>query len=617
MRTVQSRVSLGAAAAVVTTVAILASLGARSAYNSRVQAGSSEALAQSKQQGGEVKSEIDRALTTARALASALAAVKDPGNPQPLTRDQVTGMLRQVATRTPSIVGVYTAWEPNAFDAKDAEFAGKPGHDSTGRFLPYLVRSSRGDVTLEPLADLESQERGPTGVRKGEYYLCAKEASAECVTNPYPYPIDGKVVLLTSLVAPIMVNGRFSGIAGVDIQLGTLQEQVDRAQIAGGRGQVVILSNNGRVIAARNRPELAGQPIAQYRDGIDSTVLAAVLQGSQPVSHMGEELVALTSIQVGATRTPWAVATLVPYNLMMASARSTALQQAGIGAIVGLIAVAVVVLFVVRGIKDVLLGAVADLSQNSSQVSSAAAQVSSASEALAQGASEQAAAIEEMSASATEVQSMALRNAENAREASSLMSKSLSKISDANGRLGQLITAMDAIQDSSHRISKINRTIDEIAFQTNILALNAAVEAARAGGSGLGFAVVADEVRTLAQRSAQAAKETSALIEESMARAKDGQVRVNEVAEAIKAITTESGAVRELVDAVNLGSQEQTRGIEQISQAISQMERVTQTAAAGAEECASASQEMSSQALEVNAISGHLGELVGVKEGQA
>jgi methyl-accepting chemotaxis protein/methyl-accepting chemotaxis protein-1 (serine sensor receptor) len=174
-----------------------------------------------------------------------------------------------------------------------------------------------------------------------------------------------------------------------------------------------------------------------------------------------------------------------------------------------------------------------------------------------------------------------------------------------------MVHSMKEINGSSEKISKIIRVIDEIAFQTNILALNAAVEAARAGEAGMGFAVVADEVRNLAHRSAQAAKDTAALIEESIARSQEGSRKLEQVAGSIRQITGSTSEVKILVDEVDTGSQEQSRGIEQIVSAIGQMERVTQRNAANAEQSAAASQELAAQAKSLYTIVERVRQLAG------
>ncbi|MBZ5596047.1 MAG: type IV pili methyl-accepting chemotaxis transducer N-terminal domain-containing protein [Acidobacteriia bacterium] len=253
------------------------------------------------------------------------------------------------------------------------------------------------------------------------------------------------------------------------------------------------------------------------------------------------------------------------------------------------------------------------LLEGASQVAAAAAQISSSSQSLAQGATEQAASLEETSASSAEINSMARKNSENSRLAADLMTQSQQKFVGANQSLEQMVTAMGEINTQSDKISKIIKVIDEIAFQTNILALNAAVEAARAGEAGMGFAVVADEVRNLAQRSAKAAKDTAALIEESIAKSNEGKIKVNEVDVAIRAMTEEAGKVKSLVDDVNMGSHEQAQGIEHIGKAITQMEQVTQSTAAHAEESASAAEQLNAQTYAMKSVVAGLSELVGIQ----
>lgn len=255
--------------------------------------------------------------------------------------------------------------------------------------------------------------------------------------------------------------------------------------------------------------------------------------------------------------------------------------------------------------------AVRGLSSGSDEVASASAQLASSSNSLAQASSEQAASIEEVSASSTMISGQAADNERHAESAATLVTSSQKSFLDADRELDQMVEAMGAIKAQGNKIAKIIKVIDEIAFQTNLLALNAAVEAARAGESGMGFAVVADEVRSLSHRCAEAARDTTALIEESITKTNDGKNKVDSVARTIRSITGEVAQVQALVVQVQSGSKQQGQGIRQVAASISQMQQVTQTTAASAEQGAAAAQELTAQSENLNGIVADLAALVG------
>lgn len=269
------------------------------------------------------------------------------------------------------------------------------------------------------------------------------------------------------------------------------------------------------------------------------------------------------------------------------------------------------VYFLISRIINRLRELIQSISDGSTQVTSAVAQISESSQVLAHGASEQSASLEETSSASEQITAMTRKNSENSRLASEEMDRVNGRVKDSNAALGEMAASMNEIKASGGRISKIIKVIDEIAFQTNILALNAAVEAARAGEMGAGFAVVADEVRSLAQRSAQAARDTAPLIEESIAKSNAGSARLEQMAGAIHSITESSAKVKILVDEVSLGSKEQARGIEQVSQSIHQMNQVTQSNAASSEENAASCEELAAQAESMNSIAQQLRDVVG------
>jgi len=271
-------------------------------------------------------------------------------------------------------------------------------------------------------------------------------------------------------------------------------------------------------------------------------------------------------------------------------------------------------LVIVIGLNRVLQYISSSLNESAIQVNDAAGQVASASQSLAQGSAKQAASIEETSASIEELSGMTKSNDENVQKAKELAKQARTAAERGSADMQAMSAAMDAIKTSSDDIAKIIKTIDEIAFQTNILALNAAVEAARAGEAGMGFAVVADEVRNLAQRSAQAAKETAGKIEAAINRTAQGVEISSKVAATLAEIVTQARQVDELATEVAGASREQSQGITQINAAIGQMDAVTQNNAANAEESAAAAEQLNAQAETMKGSVQDLLHLVGGKK---
>ncbi|MCX6955350.1 MAG: methyl-accepting chemotaxis protein, partial [Verrucomicrobia bacterium] len=259
--------------------------------------------------------------------------------------------------------------------------------------------------------------------------------------------------------------------------------------------------------------------------------------------------------------------------------------------IVGLVAGAIFAWFITRGVTRGITGVASRLASESEKVNGSAAQVAQASSSMAEGATQQAASLEETSSSLHEMASMTTRNSENAQNAKGLANQARQTADAGAAEMEQMKAAMGAIKGASVEISKIIKTIDEIAFQTNILALNAAVEAARAGEAGLGFAVVADEVRNLAQRCAGAAKETAEKISASTEKSEQG-VRISEkMATNLAAIVEKTRQLDERIGEIAQSSHEQSEGIGQLNSAVASMDKITQGNAALAQQSAAASEE--------------------------
>ena len=273
-----------------------------------------------------------------------------------------------------------------------------------------------------------------------------------------------------------------------------------------------------------------------------------------------------------------------------------------IGSAAGFVVCLLLAWWIIRAITRKLQDIINSLGESASMVNMAAGQISSSSQTLAEGATSQAASLEETSSALEQMASMTRQNADNATLTNETTQNNNKLISHGAEAVNNMSTAMTEIDASAERISRIIRTIEDIAFQTNLLALNAAVEAARAGEAGKGFAVVADEVCNLASRSAQAAKETTELIQGTIERVKNGSEIAGELDSSFREIEGGSQAVSEHIGEITTATNEQAQGVDQLNTAMAQMDKVTQQNAAAAEESASAAEELSAQATVLNTM---------------
>ena len=631
--------SLTAKICITATMLVVASMGVTSAFIAVKNSASAEESAMREartltlEASALLKSRIAANLATLESVATTLGATQDGG--QALTREQVGALVRATLVGSEDFIGSSAAYEPDALDGRDAEFAGQaPLYDATGRYMPYWSRTPDGKVNVEPIVFTTT----PGG---NDWYDVPKASGRAHFTEPYLYPIAGKDVLIASLAAPIRVNGQFKGAVTGDFQLTKLGAMLAEMKIME-QGTLTLVSNRG--LYASNKDHTRN---GKKADDLPAEALAAIAQGKSYEYRDAQDMVhVLQPLRISPDIAPWAISLTFPRSVATAPAR----ELAGYAALVSVLcamAAAFVMVTVQRRLTRplrVLGHAMTDLSGGNADLSArlevrgndelaeiargfnvfvakiqdVLARVRNSSDAVAVASGEirqgnadlsvrteqQAGALEETAASMEELNSTVKQNADNARQANQLAG-SASDIAARGGEVvAQVVDTMASISDASKKVVDIIGVIDGIAFQTNILALNAAVEAARAGEQGRGFAVVATEVRNLAQRSGAAAREIKSLIGDSVDKVSMGTMLVEEAGKTMHEVVSSVRRVSDIVAEISAASTEQSAGIGQVNQAIVQMDGVTQQNAALVEEAAAAAESLQEQAATLVALVG-------------
>lgn len=600
-------------------------------------------------EAGKVDQQITSALDTVRTLASTFESLHASGD---ATRPELTRILRDTLDAHPEYLGISTGWEPDAFDGEDARYADTRGHDQTGRFIPYWYRDDTG-LHLAPLTDYDTP-----GV--GDWYLVPKETGKETVVDPYSYEINGAQVLMTTAVAPVLVDGSFAGVVTVDLGLDALS-----AGIADVRpydtGYAALLSGSGAVVAhpdsAQAGTSVEGATLERVQDAASSGRSVLVTRDDSYLD--GEAITVYQPVELG-TESTWVLAVSAPSDSVLEEAHSLRRLFLLLG-LLGLLVAAGLAWFTARsvtrpitGLRDRLaeiasgdgdltqrvdetradeigeLGAqfnrftdkIADLvvriQERAGSLSSSAGQLSQVSERLSEGAKQTAEETTVASANVGEVSHSVSGVASGAEQMGASIREIAASASDAAAFGGRAVEqarqteqTVTRLGDASQQIGEVVKVISSIAAQTNLLALNATIEAARAGDAGRGFAVVAGEVKDLAQETGRATERIVGIVTDLQNETHQAVGAIGDITSTIDQINQFQTTIAAAVEEQSATSNEMSRGAAHAASRAGDIDQVVSRVATGAEATTRSSAETGQAAHEIAAMAADLNELAG------
>lgn len=623
LNSVKTKLSLLVSIGIFIAIAVSVTYTSITSRNIAIRVAKERSLALAGSYANQVKTRFNTVMDISRTVSQSLAITLNDNSLQKLTRNQANAVLKNVLANNEFMFGAWTCWEPNAFDNMDEEYINTPGHDHTGRYLPYFTKDEKGNLLLEPCTSYSEEDE------YSDWYQVPRKTKKEMVIPPTVFTAQGKQVMMVSSSAPIVHEGKFYGVAGGDITINWLQEfTINAVNTYHKEAVIAIFAHDGTIAAFSAKPEILGKSIKKVFPENYKAMQEHILEGHTG-TDMDEDFLAVhVPIYIGKTTTPWQLRIQIPRALVTAEANNVTVRQISIGFAILIIAAVLMSFFVKKLINPLinLVNATEKISQGklnqdidvnqkdeigtlarrfktmiiklkevigeiqtgAGHIVSTSLQLSSASDQIAEGASQQAAAIQEISASMEQMTANISQTADNARQTESKSLKAANDIVESKKVVDETLNAMKQIASEISIIS-------EIAKKTDLIAINTAVEASRAGEYGKGFSTVATEVRKLSEKTQKAANRIEKISQSSIVIAENSGALLEKIVPEIQ-------ATHQLVQEISAACIEQDSGSSQVNNSVYQLNLVVQQNAASSEQMAASAKDLALQSERLSEI---------------